>query len=316
MQEITSKIQPYDAHTDTASVFTLWQSTVGQVWPLAFERFQQILSAPHAGHFVARENGEIIGFVGTSQSQARDQPTGHLLALLVAPSWQRRGLGSALYDVALQHLREAGVHLLQLGGLVPRFWCGVPGNLEPAQDFFKARGWDLSQTVYDLMQDLSQYATPPAIYRRMAEQQITLEPAREEDMAEVLAFETREFPNWSMHYARAARLGDYQDVLVAREQGGQVVGTLITYTAHSHPTRTDVIWQQLLGDDAGALGAVGVAASEQGRGIGIALVARASDLLKERGVGTCCIDWVELTDFYAKLGYAKWRSYHTCWREI
>ena len=138
-----------------------------------------------------------------------------------------------------------------------------------------------------------------------------------EDMPEVLAFEEREFPNWLKHYESCNRLRDYHDILVARDQNknGQVVGTLITSSPQSHPERTDVIWRVLPGYDAGSPGAVGVTPSEQGRGIGIALVSRASDLLKERGIRNCVIDWVVITDFYAKLEYAKWRAFHMSSRE-
>jgi beta-N-acetylhexosaminidase len=87
------------------------------------------------------------------------------------------------------------------------------------------------------------------------------------------------------------------------------------YTPQSHPERTDVIWQTLLGHEAGGIAAVGVAQTARGRGIGIAIVARASEILKEAGVHNCYIDWVELTDFYAKLGYEKWREYRTSVRK-
>jgi beta-N-acetylhexosaminidase len=320
MNTISEKIRPYDASTDAASVFALWQSTVGREWPLDFYLFQQVLSAPRSQHFVVEENGQVIGFAGTQRSYSWGREAGHLLALLVAASWQRRGLGSALYEVAIRYLRESGTQLLQLGGHSPRFWCGVPSNLASTLDFFKARGWESFALVYDLTQDLRRYTSPPEIYLRMAEQQITLEPACEQDMAEVLAFEEREYPNWLVFYEDMNRLGDYQDVLVARDQskGDQIVGTLSMRTMQSHPQRPELLWPALLGEDAGTMGAVGVAFAEQGRGIGLAMCARASELLKQRGVGTCCIDWVEeeTTKFYGKLGYTRWRAYHTSWREI
>ena len=316
MQETAWQIQPYSAKTDIAAVYLLWQTAIGREWPIDFQRFQYILSVPHAQHFVAWENGQAIGFVATLQGQSWGEWVGHLLVLLVAPARQGQGLGSALHKRALDHLRSAGVHTVQLGGLSPRFWCGVPTNLPGARAFFQARGWEFDQTVYDLNQDLSQYTTPPAIYQRLAAQQVTLAPAVQADGPEILAFEGREFPNWLKHYERDSRLGDYQDILVARDQNGQVVGTLLMSTPQSHPERTDVVWRVLLGADAGSMGAVGVAASEQGRGIGIALVARASDLLKERGVRNCYIDWVAITDFYAKLGYQKWRAFDMSMREV
>lgn len=316
MQEMADKIQPYDDTRDLASVFLLWQTTVGKTWPIDFGRFRQILSAPNARHFVAREQEQLIGFAATAQSQNWNTQAGHLQLVLVAPSWRGKGLGSALHEAALAHFRASGAQIAQLGGLVPRFWCGVPGNLPHARAFFGKRGWDFDQPVYDLVQDLRQYSTPPAIYQRIAEQGITLAPGRAEDVPEILEFEKREFPNWLQHYERCSRLGDYQDMLLARNHDGRLVGTLLMYTPQSSAERTDVIWRVLLGFDAGAMGAVGVAPSEQGRGAGIALVARASDLLKERGVRNCYIDWVEITGFYAKLGYTKWREYSTSWRDL
>lgn len=316
MHNIAEKIQPFDASIDMASAFTLWQITVGRAWPIDFTRFKQILSAPDAQHFVAKEHGQLIGLAATARSLSWDSQVGHLQLLLVAPSWQRQGLGSALHEAALQHFRATGAQIVQLGGLVPRFWCGLPGNLPDARAFFSKLGWEFDHPVYDLVQDLRQYTTPLAIYRRISDQGITLATGREEDVPEILTFEQREFPNWLRHYERCARLGDYQDILCARNQDGRIVGTLLMYTPQSHETRTDVVWRVLLGYDAGAMGAVGVAPSEQGRGTGIALVARASDLLKARGVRNCYIDWVEITDFYAKLGYAKWRAFFTSLRDV
>jgi beta-N-acetylhexosaminidase len=64
----------------------------------------------------------------------------------------------------------------------------------------------------------------------------------------------------------------------------------------------------------GALGTVGVAAARRGQGIGLALVARGSEILKEQGINQCHISWVVLLDFYGKLGYRTWRSYKMSWR--
>lgn len=309
MQENMWQIQRYEATSDAAAAFALWQTTIGPEWPIDFQRFQQVLSAPQAGHFIARAQEQVIGFVATAQSQGQDKHAGHLLVLLVAPDWQGQGLGSSLHARALDHLRAAGVDFIQLGGRSPRFWCGLPENLPDAQTFFQARGWKYTETVYDLSQDLSQYTTPPAIYQRIAEQQVTLKTASQADIPEILAFEGREFPNWLAAYERLASLGEYSNILMARAQDEQVVGTLLMSTPQSHAERTDVVWRVLLGYDAGSIAAVGVAEAEHGRGIGIALVARASDLLKACGVRNCYIDWVELTDFYAKLGYEKWRAF-------
>lgn len=314
MHTFAAHIQPYVASTDLAPAFNLWQITAGEHWPIDFLRFRQVLAAPQALHIVAKARGHLVGLAVGNLSQ--DSPTGYLQALLVAPAWQRQGLGTALHQAALQQLRATGAAYAHIGGLLPRFWCGLPANLPAARAFFSRHGWEFDQPVYDLVQDLRHYRTAPAVYQRVAEQGITLQEGRAEDVPEVLDFARREFPSWLHHYAHCAHLGDYQDILCARQRDGRIVGSLLMYTSHSHETRTDVVWRVLLGYDAGALGAVGVASAAQGRGIGLALVAHASDCLKGRGVSNGYIDWVQRTDFYAKLGYTTWRAFFTSRREL
>ena len=125
----------------------------------------------------------------------------------------------------------------------------------------------------------------------------------------MLAFEAQEFPSWEEGFRQVIELGDTNDMLVVRSASGQIVGSLVLYTAHSHLNRTDVIWKQRLGEDAGALGAVGVAAAVRGRGIGTALVAQGTELLWERGVRICFLGWVWAVDFYRQLGYESWQAY-------
>lgn len=303
-------VQDYDAARDEAAVHALWQSALGASWPIDLTRMQLVLSAPQSHHFVVRSGERVLGFAATQSGTRGERQVGYLGALLVAPETQRHGIGSLLHEGALTHLRQSGADTLILGGLVPRFWCGLPVNLPAARTFFEQKGWQLDHSVYDLVGDLRHYATPERISQRLVSERISFETATEQSMPEVLAFEGREFPNWLMHYERGARLGDHDDILIARdERTGHIVGTLFMYSPRSHASRSDLIWQTLLGQDAGAIGAVGVAEAERGRGIGIGIVARASEILKERGVGNCYIDWVVLTDFYARLGYGIWREY-------
>jgi beta-N-acetylhexosaminidase len=315
MAERAISIQPYDKSRDIAAAYDLWQATLAGTWPLEFTRFQQVLNDPEAQHFVVREGDRLIGFAATLTGWRGAGRAGHLLALLVAPDKQRQGIGSALHEAALHHLQTAQVSFLQLGGIIPRFWCGLPTNLSAARPFFMQHGWEFSNNVFDLVQDLSNYTTPAYLHTRMEKEQISFETATRQSIDELLAFEEREFANWRAHYELCASLGDYQDLLIARDASQNIVGALLMYTPNSNPNRTDLIWQQLLGHDAGAMGSVGVAESERGRGIGLGLVARASELLKEQGVRNCYIDWVELTDFYGKVGYTKWREYSLSWRE-
>jgi len=146
---------------------------------------------------------------------------------------------------------------------------------------------------------------------------VAIYPAKEEEVPEVLAFEDREFPGWAPGFRYMTELEEFANLLVARDLGtGGVVGTLLLFPPACRWLGANIVWKELLGADLGGLGAVGVAASERGRGIGIALVARASEVLRERGTGNCHIDWTGLLDFYGKLGYLPWRQYYMSVRPL
>ncbi|HEY7418934.1 MAG TPA: GNAT family N-acetyltransferase, partial [Ktedonobacteraceae bacterium] len=246
MQNPLEQIQPYDTDRDEAAVLDLWQKTIGKEWPVSPSHFHYVLAGPESQHFVVREEGQVIGFSATFKSVRASQRLGHLAALLVAPHKQGRGIGTALHTIALKQL--SGLSAVQLGSISPRFWCGVPGNLPSATRFFHARGWRFSETVYDLVQDLRHYVTPPYIYQRMERENISFEMATSQSIGDILAFETREFPNWLTYYKQYSDIGDYQDLLVARDNNsGHIVGTLVMYSSQSHPSRTDVIWQTMPG---------------------------------------------------------------------
>jgi len=312
-------VRPFVAERDAGAVFALWQATLGATWPLTAAQFRRVTddTGPAHGraHFVAEDGAALVVFAAT-QVPPHDPgapPVGHLPALLVAPSAWRRGIGTALHDRALAHLHEQGARRVQVGGGVPRIWPGVPRDLPAALPFFRRQGWGFAETSYDLVRDLRDgRATMPSPQPGGG---VAIAVAAAEDVPDLLSFERREFPSWQGAYAHVARLGDHADFLLARRAGGPVVGELILFTPRSHPERSDVLWTRLLGADCGGLGAVGVAASVRGRGIGTALVTCGSAMLHKRGVGNSCIGWTWLVDFYGRLGYRPWRSYAMSWRD-
>ena len=92
--------------------------------------------------------------------------------------------------------------------------------------------------------------------------------------------------------------------VVAVDERGAVVGSLLAFDA-AHPQ----LWRRLLGDDSGAIAAVGVHERVRNRGAGTALVAFASEQLRDRGVGRCHIGWTDRLSFYGRLGYRPWRRF-------
>jgi beta-N-acetylhexosaminidase len=316
-------IRPYHSEYDGEAVFQLWQASLGQQWPLTPALLRQVIESAEdptqaLEHFVAVDDGVIVGFVATyaSHMSASATAAGSIVALIVAPQARRRGIGTTLHDVALQRLRESEVRRVQLGGGGPRFWPGVPADLSPAISFFQRHGWEFSDTSYDMLQALQNYMTPPGIYQRLDRQRVTLRVADQHDLPGLLAFVSAEFPEWLDDYRSIADLGDDQDILLAYDASQRLVGALVMYTERSNPQRGDVVWQTLLGDRPGALGVVGVAKHARRLGIGSALVARGTELLRARGASYSFIGWTWALDFYGKLGYTTWRAYAMSWRDL
>jgi beta-N-acetylhexosaminidase len=319
-------LRPYNPNLDEAALLPLWQAALGDAWPMRDDLLRRQLTDHRFyradDHFVALAGERIVGFAGTQvdrSEHAGHNPNGGVSVVIVHPDWQRQGIGTRLHDAALAHLRQVGVASLRLGGGgAYRFWPGVPTDLPGGLDFFTARGWefDLDRRSSDLVRDLSDFQVPAAMSARLAQEGVTVQSARKDEVDDVLAFEFQHFSGWAPGFVYTAALGDYQNLLVARDPHKGIVGTLMLHTPTARWLAANVTWKTTLGDSLGGISAVGVAESERGRGIGIGMVAVGSEVLRERGVGNCHIDWTGIVDFYGKLGYTVWRQYWMSTRDL
>ena len=122
------------------------------------------------------------------------------------------------------------------------------------------------------------------------------------DAAGVIALQQRHFPDWKRSYERQLTVPG--TVLVARA-AGRIVGTCTV----EGPAEHDFLWRALVRGAVGAFGCVGVDPAARGRGIGLAMVARACELLSARGAEVCYCAYTHLEDWYARLGFTRWRGY-------
>ena len=321
-----TRIRSFEYQGDMASLLALWQAALGDTWPMREDLLRGMLTDHRfyrAGdHFVAVEGERVVGFVGTQVDRSGkdvQERSGGISVVLVHPDRQRRGIGTRLHEAALKHLRQVGVSALRLGGGgAYRFWPGIPTDLPDAYAFFAACGWPLDpeQRSCDLVRDLSDYQMPAAMRARLAQEQVTIRPAQQSEVEDVIAFETEHFPGWAAGFVYMAELGDFQNMLIAVDQRKGIVGTLMLHTPTSRWLGANITWKTLLGNSLGGISAVGVAASERGRGIGIGMVAVGSEVLRDRGVGNCHIDWTRIVDFYGKLGYTVWHEYWMSTRSL
>jgi beta-N-acetylhexosaminidase len=301
-----------------ATVHQLWETIYSSTWPLSLESFSLILSRMERAHhfFVADKENKIIGFAATQTIDSIE--AAELSLLIVHPEYQGRGIGTLLNDHCLELFRNNGAKSVMLGSSYPRFFCGVPVDDkigQEAQGFFERRGYTFQDNIiYDLIGDLSNYEIPASLTARMEKEKIWFGTIEPDEIAELIAFQKTYFYYWVSTYEHHAELGDYHDLLVAREgdKYGKIVASVVLHTTGaSHKCRTDLVWTHpdLFGSESGGMACVGVASEERGRGIGIGIVAYANKVLKERGVKKSYVDWVELVDFYSRTGYQTWRSY-------
>jgi ribosomal protein S18 acetylase RimI-like enzyme len=281
-------LRPFGGAADRELVEALWLAAMAGRWPLLPKAIAMVRDG-----FFAVQGGRTVGCVAVDLA-------GSIPLVLVAPGYQRRAIGTDLLGAALGRLRAAGVDTVQAGsGGADSIWPGVPADLPEAGRLFANCGWRAGQDTLDLTAELPDYRAPALAPRSPAQAGITIRPAAPADLATVMAFETATFPRWARRFQAGNR-----DILLARDGTGAICATLLL-----DGPGADTVFEPMLGRAAATINCVGVAPHLQGRGIGTALVARASEILRDRGAGTCHISWTVRESFYTRAGYRPWRRY-------
>jgi ribosomal protein S18 acetylase RimI-like enzyme len=287
-------VRPYDAEHQP-DVLALWARALPQ-WPLAAAAFAERTQG--TTQLVAVAGGAIAGYVSATSRGER----GQLTAIVVDPAHRRQGLGSALLAAARHALAERGITGISAGsGAGASFWPGVPETPSDGWAFLQERGFEQVGTSMDLMADLRGFQTPGWVFDRAAPA-VRFELAGPRDAAGIVELQRRHFPSWTAIYENLVeRPGT---VLVART-AGRIVGTCTV----EGPRERDFLWQGLVDGPVGEFGAVGVAPEARQAGIGLAMVARACELLAGRGAETGYCAYTYLPEWYGKLGFTHWRGY-------
>jgi GNAT superfamily N-acetyltransferase len=283
------QIRSFAPLADREGVERLWAAAMPPAWPLLPAGIARL-----RGGLVAEAGSGLAGFVAVDMA-------GSIPLILVAPAYQRHQIGTALLAAALAGLRAGGCEEVTAGSGGPFYlWPGVPHDLPGAAGLFASRGWQHTHDTVDLVTDLRRYRPPPGAYDNAARNGITISQPGSAGLADVLAFEAATFPSWSRWFAGSG----HASMLAARDEAGAIAGTLLL-----HGPGAGTIFAPILGPAAGTIGCVGVTTPGQGQGIGTALVARASEILRDAGTSNCHIGWTTRESFYRHAGYQPWRRY-------
>jgi len=305
-------IRVFDASRDSAGVLGLWERAL-PAYPIQPNTFLQRTAGNqnyrHGDGLLAVAGRRIIGFALAEVVRPTGAPaagTAHLAVLLVAPEARRQGVGRALLTALETQLRAAGCTKVVLGRGPARFWTGVPEDLPEATAFFQHLGYTATSRACDLVVPLRNYAASLRYQDRLKAAGAEVVSATPALLPALLEFEYREFAGWAPGILRLAANGDLANVLVVR-CGETIIGSILTCTHDTGWRYANQVWERVIGDRLAGYGAVGIAKSRRGEGLGAAMCEAAAAYVAAKGADACFIDWTGIPDFYRRVGAEVWR---------
>ena len=299
-------IRQLDINTDGEPLYKLWDKVLGDMWRIKKDVFlKTIESGGVEGSYAAIKEGVTVGFVITKIGKK-----GEVMVIMVDKKWQRQGIGTELMTKAVEYFKANGISEIQLGaGANPYLWPGVPDSLSHAISFFEKLGWEYDEESLDMVGDLGGYVTPAEIFRSINELGINLVIANKTEEKEIIEFEKANFSQWVKYFESALAGESGEEVLIAIDRNNEILGTALV-------GKKPIIWNEILGNKVGTMGALGVKESARGQGIGMAMAAKATEMLKEEGLDKSYLGWTWLVDWYGKLGYKVWRKYKMSYKRL
>ncbi len=293
---------------DAAQIYRIWQSTLGFKWPISESTLVKTLDIDHQN-----DNCISLGFwhgsslLGIAFTEIiTDKSTAALTLLAIDPTRHRRGIATSLVHELSTLLRARGIISISLGaGASKLLWHGVPKSLPNACRFFQKIGFVFDETSYDLIQNISEFQIPPEVVAAQKTHQFEIEILSPKMSSEMLCFEREHFPDWHRYFEQAVGENRFLDILLAR-RGEEILGSVLLSIAPQCPGGH---WMEFLGPNLGAFGIVGVAPTHRNHGVGLALAAQATQILRDRGIQNCFLHWTWLREWYGKLGYKVWEEY-------
>jgi GNAT superfamily N-acetyltransferase len=300
-------------------IVRLWnESELNLLYPLT-EAFWQYNTIGQGVNFQAADfigaiiNKQLSGFVLTRRfrdlinnpDMQINAKIGWISALVVAKAYRKQGIGTALLQKAEENL--VGVTKIRLGGDVGHFFPGVPAEL-PTR-FFEKRGYEFETQLHsDLHRSLHDWQTQPEPAGVKSGEYYFRQGKPGEEIA-IIEFLAKAFPGrWRYKIALDfAQNVSPEDITLLKRHDHSIAGFLEcrhVQSANLVPTlafANKPTW--------GGIGPLGVDSTVRGGGLGLGIIAYATDYLKSLGVTDIIIDWTSLVDFYGKLGYTVHRTY-------
>lgn len=304
------------AHTN--AVLQAWNHSLGSVLPITPRLFKQNTTEEGSfcpkSSFTAIENGEVVGAViakrwpGETIGYHPGEDVGWINFLFVKEGWRGKGIGSRLLKEAEESLREQGCTTIHLGRDVQHFFPGVPLELTESIEWFKGKGYQSGEVVFDMIQLVEDRQTN---FDMSMEPSFQIRRGKSGDEQALILFLQEAFPGrWEYEVRSLFERGGTAKQFVLIWQGDRVRGFCRINRPDDEVIGSNVYWSELYkGKAVGGIGPLGVSSQIRKNGLGLKIVKQAMKELKEDGVEVWMIDWTTLESFYNKLGFKKWKQY-------
>ena len=252
--------------------------------PITEDIFFSLLEYEKCEIIVKKEQDEIIGYSAVRENC--------IVLLCVAPKFQRMGFGKQLVKESEILIKKNGYDLVILGGTNSQLFLGaISEEAEWNQKhnyFFEKCGYTADNGCVEMVMSLNNYCIDN-VNVLLNPPNITFEYWNKEDKTELLSAVKEVEEDWVQYFEYASHF------YVAMEQGKCVGFTILSFD--------DLTLCSDGHNKVGKVGCVGVIPSKRKGGIGIAMVAHATNELKKHGCDESYIHYTHLDKWYGKLGY-------------
>ena len=200
-----------------------------------------------------------------------------VLFLAVAPSEQGKGKGKALLKKCEEYIKENGYDEVVLNGL-------FPGATDNSEGFFLKRGYTAGGEFVEMGMDITGFRSK----ENNTECGVSYEFYNGEHSKLISAVE-KVIPDWIQYFTE-------NESVLCGMKNGEVASFCIIGEDKTC----------LLSDEkskVGSIGCVGTVPEYRKQGIGLTMVEKGTEYLKEKGCDKCFIHYTHLENWYRKLGY-------------
>lgn len=242
--------------------------------------------------------------------------SGNINSIIVDSEYRNIGIGSKLLEICTKELKNEGVNSLEVGRDTFHFFPGVPTEYIQSVEFFKNRGFEEEYMSCDLVCDIRNINLEEIRIKRGLkinnDDRYSFQELNEKYKNSLLEFLKKTFPGrWYGEMKLFFEYGmDFRDIIIAVDKKeDKVVGFSHIFDKNSKILGPGVYWRDLLGDNYGGLGPIGIDTEYRKLGLGLTLLHRCIEIQKKRNVGKMCIDWTDLLNFYGLFHFLPWKNY-------